>query len=854
MDSISTISEKVFSICVEEEVLTSSQLLTSQICSSFFSQAFDGMNLLGICSGNFLGSCAKLYSSKVFSVLLKENSWITRSGSLLIDCLTEAAGIELIPSLFKKGGMEEERFQGFAHLSLTLLLMKGVGCAKISNPILRHGVQDGVMVEFNRLCGVIGLTDIQPTGFIEGMVHAEAMSFQMSVGVCFVRQGIPELTCIEAKQELEYKFKTPPSTKSRKFLETVSSLFSVPSKIPQLAMVEGVSIENIPLRTEVSEGVKIKDLHCKMELFGEAQSSAIPKPFAGKIQELKNLHDISQAGAEKLVSKVQQDLERFLQGTGSRVAVHFLRPSEFCKMAADSLEQFKNFLETHFTPQELKYLGKVYTDPTNATPKAFGVLAGVCAAKKAAIELLDLPFQNHAREIRFSFGRPKLTGEAWDKLDIQGLFTSESCDGDLAIGISVLETSLTQSGYLGFGVDLTSRRVRYTTPEKHARQEAAYKAVLSEHPVRQYNAKTGSELIEFSPGSFVFTGKSAFTTGIMRRETNPSPLAFIDIADFQIEQTIGAMAAIPLRKGMRMSVPTHLLETLSGETFFKFSSSVPRKNRVEGIDSIEKERGIVGLSDAPFLVTFPKIYFKGKLLENSLKDLELVFSQIKGEKVSAARMIALLSPMIPGYRLRRVLFDRDSIGIFSFEGEVVDENSRLVARFGRMIVANYDPQNWAPSIAGEYGLTVFEGKNSGIGSILTLNHLLFFRELKTDCLVLSIGEEGGGFWPERGFDFPDSSVLEKMKGALQGYAATKEISFSSATLNQIAQAKHAWELSRITLENGRNIGKEFFLHLKSGWNLKFDLHPSYPGWQVLRKSLRKIGLHSLLPDELGNEM
>ncbi len=574
-------SEKVFSLSVEDEVcLTSSQLLTSQLYSSFFSQAFDGMNLLGICSGNFIGSCAKLYSSKVFSVLWKENRWISRSGSVLVGCLMEAAGIEFIPSLLKKKGMEEERFQGFTHLSLTLLLMKGVGCAKIANPILRHGVQDGMMVEFNRLCGIIGLTDIPPTGFVEGMVHAEVISFQMSVGVCFVRQGIPQLACIEAKRELEYRFKNSPSTKSKKFLDTISSLFSAPSKIPQLAMVEGVRIENIPLRMEVSHGIGIKDLHCKMKLFGEAQASSIPEPFAGKIRELKNLHDISEAGREKLVSKVQQDLERLLQGTGSRVAVHFLRPSEFCKMAADSLDQFKYFLETHFTPQELKYLGKVYTDPTNATPKAFGVLAGVCAAKKAVAELLDLPFQNHAREIRFSFGRPKLTGEAWEKLDIQGLFTSESCDGDLAIGISVLETSLTQSRYVGFGIDLTNQRVKYTAPEKHARQEAAYKAVLSEHPIRQYNARTGAELVEFSPGNFVFTGKSAFATGIMRGETNPSPLAFIDISDFQIEQTIGAMAAIPLIKGMRVSVPPHILEALSGERFSKIRPTVPRKNRV----------------------------------------------------------------------------------------------------------------------------------------------------------------------------------------------------------------------------------------------------------------------------------
>lgn len=189
--------------------LTSTQLATSQLFQSCFQRVFDCSTLLSIASGNLLGVLTKAYCLKGLSPIFQERAWIARGISSLSGCLMEATGIHFIPQIIQRDGLGESGLGGWAHLSLTILLMKGMANLPLSNPLVQHGAQDVLMTALDRICGVVGLIESPHGSFLEGMIQAEVMSCQMIVGVQCTSLFAPELKNLEAAFHLKGELNRP---------------------------------------------------------------------------------------------------------------------------------------------------------------------------------------------------------------------------------------------------------------------------------------------------------------------------------------------------------------------------------------------------------------------------------------------------------------------------------------------------------------------------------------------------------------------------------------------------------------------------------------------------------------------
>src|SRR5262249_47200986 len=136
-------------------------------------------------------------------------------------------------------------------------------------------------------------------------------------------------------------------------------------------------------------------------------------------------------------------------------------------------------------------------------------MAGILAAKKAVLDLLGLEEAGHWVEIQFRYGRPELSGETALALGKRSFLMSASDDGNVGLGLALLEDRLHSSGWVGIGVDLTSDRVHYTTPEQHAMGEAAYKATFPTHRIRRFGPRTAFEIQREADLSYTVSGKTA---------------------------------------------------------------------------------------------------------------------------------------------------------------------------------------------------------------------------------------------------------------------------------------------------------------------------------------------------------
>ncbi len=231
------ISEKISILDSDEVVLTSSQLFTSQLVQSFCEQATSSSLLFGMVCGNLLGSITKSCVTRFFSPIFQKNGSLVLGLSTLSGCFMEGTGIQFVPLLLKGEGIGEEGFRGWLHMGLTLTMMKGIGCAQISNPLIQHLVQDFAMVQWDSFCGVIGFIENRPHSLTEAMLQAEVLSLQMSVSSKLVHCTFVEVRTMEAKLELQSKY-------SRSFFSSVSAIkktffSSLPplGMAPRLAMV-----------------------------------------------------------------------------------------------------------------------------------------------------------------------------------------------------------------------------------------------------------------------------------------------------------------------------------------------------------------------------------------------------------------------------------------------------------------------------------------------------------------------------------------------------------------------------------------------------------------------------------------
>ncbi len=195
--------------------LSSSQLATSQLFQSFFKQATDGYMLCGMVAGGIFGTATKAYCSRLLSsVSFFQKSAYGSMGAQVISsaaaCMTEAVGMHSLPEYLRGTPTLETKFseglKGWAHTTLTIMLMKTTGCILPANNIaLQHISQDVLMVGLDSVCVVAGLTEASQGSFFEKVCSNEVINWQMMASGCLVRQVAPAVAMYEAKFRLNFE-------------------------------------------------------------------------------------------------------------------------------------------------------------------------------------------------------------------------------------------------------------------------------------------------------------------------------------------------------------------------------------------------------------------------------------------------------------------------------------------------------------------------------------------------------------------------------------------------------------------------------------------------------------------------
>ncbi len=229
------ISENIFSrtLC-EEEKITSIQLELSCLIQSFCAQVTDGYMLASIATGGLFGTLAKSCSSKFFISLFSKlpfSSVLAKGSATTFACFVEGWAIQQTPLLLGKES-SNEGWQGWIHLSLTVLSMKTLGCLPIQNRFVRHGVQNITLLTLDSVCGIVGLIEESHKSWIEATVSAEIIGCQMTIGGNLLRCAAPNLSRYEATLDLEYQIKS--RNKKFEWKQRFPSLFP-PSNLQTVA-------------------------------------------------------------------------------------------------------------------------------------------------------------------------------------------------------------------------------------------------------------------------------------------------------------------------------------------------------------------------------------------------------------------------------------------------------------------------------------------------------------------------------------------------------------------------------------------------------------------------------------------
>lgn len=171
-----------------------------------------------------------------------------------------------------------------------------------------------------------------------------------------------------------------------------------------------------------------------------------------------------------------------------KMAVHTGRAH---RLGMLSPQELNSLFDRDLTPNEKRRLEEF----GRKSEKYYASLSWILATKDAVLALLGLEPVRHRNEVEFRYGPPVLNREALRTLGNRGILASSSSDGDIGLGIAILESSPDENRIAGFGIDITTSRVRYTSPEHHALAEAAYKTVLPEHPIRRFGPDTAKEVV-----------------------------------------------------------------------------------------------------------------------------------------------------------------------------------------------------------------------------------------------------------------------------------------------------------------------------------------------------------------------
>ncbi len=247
MSSVHGISETIVDIsCKAEDSISENQLLLSQTLQTFCAEATSLSGLIGMTAGRTLACLVKAQSFKFLPQIFGNSSTkavFYRYTSIGVGCLIEGIAFPTATELARSGqfklGSSQEIFHGFLTIALCKGLAKGMPMESV---LMRHGVQDIAMSALDAECEEIGILEKQQISFCQRVFMAEIISLRMEASAQFLGAVCPELSMLEAKQELGVQFSKVRTEKASGYSAGVKEIWNdFQAKLsPRLLPAEGV--------------------------------------------------------------------------------------------------------------------------------------------------------------------------------------------------------------------------------------------------------------------------------------------------------------------------------------------------------------------------------------------------------------------------------------------------------------------------------------------------------------------------------------------------------------------------------------------------------------------------------------
>ncbi|HKX13005.1 MAG TPA: hypothetical protein VJP40_07625, partial [bacterium] len=263
---------------------------------------------------------------------------------------------------------------------------------------------------------------------------------------------------------------------------------------------------------------------------------------------------LSESQTRAMVERLHREFEILLDGRSGEVSIEAANTLMFKDMAASSPENFQASLDTYFTPEEQVSLPEAARPLVERSDRFYSRVASLVAVKTAVCNLLALDVTEHAREIHFRFGRPLLSGMAAHRLNGNMILSSLSDEGEVGIGIALIEPSPWSSGLVGIGVDLMTQ-ARSNHPERYALASAAYKATYPAHTQREFSDGRIDDVVTGANGGHSLTGELMRAARDLRGDARSAGTLPIRALSFQIGRATVGLVAIPAQTsgGLRPS-------------------------------------------------------------------------------------------------------------------------------------------------------------------------------------------------------------------------------------------------------------------------------------------------------------
>ncbi|MFO1462924.1 MAG: hypothetical protein U1F66_04045 [bacterium] len=282
----------------------------------------------------------------------------------------------------------------------------------------------------------------------------------------------------------------------------------------------------------------------ELRQLGETLSRALPPPAASTANSAAPL-SLSEADLQRLGDRLFREMELMLDRRPGEVAVESIHTLMYRDLAQNSPEDFQALLERHFSAEELAQLPQERLPAAERGTKFFSRVASLMAVKKSVCQLLALDPAEHSREVGFRFGQPLLRGKAAERLGTSRILATLADDGEVGVGLALMEPSPWASGVVGIGVDVTTDRVQYTRPAQHALAEAAYKATFPTHPIRRFTQYRAQEIAQRPDGTYILTGRTMQAARELRGDSGIQAPLEVPALHFRIGQATVALVAIP---------------------------------------------------------------------------------------------------------------------------------------------------------------------------------------------------------------------------------------------------------------------------------------------------------------------